>query len=143
MSAGAQPLLGRRAAPSMLPRVAAAILLAMAVVLWVDVLFRARLVGVIGSSGYSTTAGLVISAVTLPVAAGLWLRLGWAWWAGLIAAAWQLISHLLYIVVTTASGETIGAVGWLIAVLLAAFLIVLLLAATRNACLQREAGGPQ
>jgi hypothetical protein len=140
MSAGAQPLrAGGPAVPSMLPRVAAAIVLAMAVVLWLDVLFRARLVDVIGSSGYSTTAGLVISAVTLPVAAGLWLRLGWAWWAGLIAAAWQLISHLLYIVVTTASGETVGAVGWLIAVLLAIFLIVLLLPATRNACL-RQAG---
>jgi hypothetical protein len=138
MSAGAQPLWpGGQAVPSMLPRVAAGIVLVMAVVLWVDVLFRARLVGVIGSSGYSTTAGLVISAVTLPVAAGLWLRLGWAWWAGLIAGAWQLISHLLYIVVTIASGETIGAAGWLIAVLLAIFLVVLLLPATRNACLRQ------
>ncbi len=66
----------------MLPRVAALIVLAMALVLWVDVLFRARLVGVIGSSGYSTTAGLVISAVTLPVAVGLVaaLRLGLVGW---------------------------------------------------------------
>jgi benzodiazapine receptor len=143
MSVGAQQLrTGAQPAPSMLPRVAALIVLAMALVLWGDVLFRARLVGVIGSSGYSTTAGLVISAVTLPVAAGLWLRLGWAWWAGLIAAAWQLISHLLYIVVTTASGETVGAVGWLIAVLLIIFLIVLLLPATRRACL-RQPGDPE
>ena len=132
---------GRAGCAEQLPRVAAAIVLAMALMLWADVLFRTRLVGVIGSSGYSTTAGLVISAVTLPVAAGLWFRLGWAWWAGLIAAAWQLISHLLYIVVTTASGETIGAAGWLIAVLLSVFLIVLLLPATRNACL-RQAGDP-
>ncbi len=64
MSVDAAPLLpGAQAAPSSLPRVAAAIVLAMALVLWADVLFRTRLVGVIGSSGYSTTAGLVISAV--------------------------------------------------------------------------------
>jgi hypothetical protein len=85
----------------------------------------------------------VISAVTLPVAAGLWFRVGWAWWAGLIAAVWQLLSHLLYIVVTTASGEAVGAVGWLIALLLAVFLIVLVLPATRQACLRREAGDPR
>ena len=138
MSGVAQPTRpDGRAVPSVLPRVAAAIFLSMALVLWVDVLFRARLVGAIGSSGYSSTAGLVISAVTLPVAVGLWLRRGWAWWAGLIAAAWQLISHLLYIVVTTASGETVGAVGWLIPVLLVAFLTVLLLPATRRACLRQ------
>ena len=105
MSAGTAPLHpGGQAAPSRLPRVAAAIVLAMALTLWADVFFRTRLAGVIGSSGYSTIAGLVISAVTLPVAAGVWFRLGWAWWAGLIAAAWQLISHLLYIVVTSATG---------------------------------------
>ena len=43
---------------------------------------------------------------------------------------------------TTASGDTVGAAGWLIAVLLAIFLIVLLLPATRNACL-RQAGEPR
>jgi lysylphosphatidylglycerol synthetase-like protein (DUF2156 family) len=110
----------------------------MAAVVCVDVLFRTRLVGVIGSSGYSTTAGLVVSAVTLPVAAGLWLRSRWAWWAGLIAAIWQLLSYLLYIVVQTASGETVGAAGWVIAALLVAFLIVLLLPATRDTCLRRD-----
>jgi len=144
MSAGAQPLqAGGQPAPSLLPRAAALVLLVMAVVLWVDVLFRARLIDAIGSSGYSTTAGVVISAVTLPVAAGLWFRVGWAWWAGLIAAVWQLLSHLLYIVVTTTSGEAVGAVGWLIALLLAVFLIVLLLPATREACLRRAAGDPR
>jgi hypothetical protein len=144
MSAGAQPLRpGGQAATSQLPRVAAAVFVAIAVVLWVDVLFRARLVDAIGSSGYSTTAGLVISAVAIPIAAGLWLRLLWAWWAGLIGAALQLLSHLLYIVVTTATGETVGAVGWLIAVLLVVFLIVLLLPATRNACFRPRAGDLQ
>jgi len=137
MSGAAQPpRLDGGAAPSALSWIAAAIILGMAVLLWADVLFRSRLVGTIGSSGYSTTAGLVISAVTLPVALGLWLRRPWAWWAGLIAAAWQLISHLLYIVVTTASGEKVGLVGWLIPVLLIAFLTVLLLPATRRTCLQ-------
>ena len=138
MSADARPV--GQAAPSVQPRVAAAVLLAMALVLWVDVLFRARLIDAIGSSGYSTTAGLVISAVAFPIAAGLWFRLTWAWWAGLIAAAWQLISHLLYIVVATASGDTVGALGWLIAVLLVVFLVVLLLPTTRNTCLRRPAG---
>jgi hypothetical protein len=139
MSGDAQPPQpDGRTVSSALPRTAAAIFVAMALVLWVDVLFRSRLVGAIGSSGYSSTAGVVISAVTLPVAVGLWLRRGWAWWAGLIAAAWQLISHLLYIVVTTASGETVGAVGWLIPVLLIAFLTVLLIPATRRACAQQS-----
>jgi hypothetical protein len=119
--------------------VAALIVLAMALVLWADVLFRERLGDVIGSSGYNTTAGLVISAVALPVAVGLWLRAGWAWWAGLIAAAWQLVSHLLQLIVMTLSGATVGGAGWLIAVLLAVFLVVLLLPATRNACLPGSA----
>jgi len=122
-------------APRLLPRAAALVLLLMAAALWVDVLFRERLIDVIGSSGYSTTAGVVISAVALPVAIGLWLRAVWAWWAGLVAGAWQLLSHLLYIVVATASGDTVGAVGWLIALLLVVFLVVLLLPATRRVCL--------
>jgi hypothetical protein len=112
----------------------------MAAALWVDVLFRERLIDVVGSSGYSATAGVVISAVALPVATGLWLRAAWAWWAGLVAGARQLLSHLLYIVVATASGDTVGAIGWLIALLLAVFLVVLLLPATRAACLVRPAG---
>lgn len=132
MSAPGQPPL------SVLPRVAALIVLAMALVLWADVLFREGLGDIIGSSGYNTTAGLVISAVALPVAVGLWLRAGWAWWAGLIAAAWQLVSHLLQLIVMTVSGATVGGAGWLIAVLLAVFLVVLLLPATRNACTKRE-----
>ncbi len=129
MSAPGQP------PPSVLPRVAALIVLAMALVLWADVLLRERLGDVIGSSGYNTTAGLVISAVALPVAVGLWLRAGWAWWAGLIAAAWQLVSHLLQLIVMTVSGATVGGAGWLIAVLLGVFLVVLLIPATRTACL--------
>lgn len=127
-----------QAAPSWLPRAAAVILLAMALFLWADVLFHNRLADVIGSSGYSTTAGLVVSAVVLPVVVGLWVRAGWAWWGGLIAAAWQFVSHLLYLIVMTASGDRVGAAGWLIAVLLAVFLVVLLLPATRNACRVRE-----
>jgi hypothetical protein len=127
-----------------LPRAAALIVLAMAAVLWADVLFRDRLAEIIGSTGYSATAGLVISAVALPVAVGLWLRAGWAWWAGLIAAAWQLVSHLLQLIVMTVSGDEVGGAAWLIAVLLAGFLVVLLLPATRNTCLRHEtaqAGG--
>lgn len=140
MSGAAQPPRPQgETAPSAGPRLAALVILVMAAVLWADVLLRARLVGAIGSSGYSTTAVVVISGVTLPIAIGLWLRKGWAWWAGLVAAAWQLISHLLYIVVTTASGETMGAAGWLIALLLVVFLTVLLLPATRRACLKQSA----
>jgi hypothetical protein len=123
-----------------LPRVAAVVVLAMALVLWVDVLFRARLVDTLGSSVYSTTAGLVISAVTLPVAAGLWLRLAWAWWVGLIAAAALLVSYLLQAIVVTVTGGTLGAADWLISMLLVVFLIVLLLPTTRNTCLRRPAG---
>jgi len=138
VSTDAQPVPLERGASSVLPRVAALILLGMAAVLWADVLLRNRLADVIGSSGYSATAGVVISAVALPIVAGLWLRAGWAWWAGLIAAAWQLVSHLLYLIVTTASGDSVGAAGWLIAVVLAVLLIVLLLPATRRACLRHE-----
>jgi hypothetical protein len=138
VSTDAQPVPLGRAAPSVLPRVAALILLGMAVVLWADVLLRNRLVDVIGSSGYSATAGLVISTVALPIVVGLWMRAGWAWWAGLIAAAWQLVSHLLYLIVTTASDDSVGAAGWLIAVVLVVLLIVLLLPATRGACIQHE-----
>jgi hypothetical protein len=127
-----------------LPRAAALIVLGMVAALWADVLFRDRLAEIIGSTGYSATAGLVISAVALPVAVGLWLRAGWAWWAGLIAAAWQLVSHLLQLIVMTVSGDEVGGAAWLIAVLLAGFLVVLLLPATRNTCLRHEtaqAGG--
>jgi hypothetical protein len=127
-----------------LPRAAALIVLGMVAALWADVLFRDRLAEIIGSTGYSATAGLVISAVALPVAVELWLRAGWAWWAGLIAAAWQLVSHLLQLIVMTVSGDEVGGAAWLIAVLLAGFLIVLLLPATRNTCLRHEtaqAGG--
>jgi hypothetical protein len=127
-----------------LPRAAALIVLGMVAALWADVLFRDRLAEIIGSTGYSATAGLVISAVALPVAVGLWLRAGWAWWAGLIAAAWQLVSHLLQLIVMTVSGDKVGGGAWLIAVLLAGFLVVLLLPATRNTCLRHEtaqAGG--
>ena len=139
MSSGARsPGSVGRAAPSALPRVGAVILVAMALVVWLDVVFRSRLAGVIGSSGYSATAGVVISAVALPIAMGLWLRSRWAWWAALIAAAWQLTSHLLYIVVTTASGDTVGAAGWLIGALLVLFLVVQLLPANRETCLRRE-----
>jgi len=130
--------------PSVLPRAAALIVLGMVAALWADVLFRDRLAEIIGSTGYSATAGLVISAVALPVAVGLWLRAGWAWWAGLIAAAWQLVSHLLQLIVMTVSGDEVGGAAWLIAVLLAGFLVVLLLPATRNTCLRHEtaqAGG--
>lgn len=127
-------------APSPLPRLAALVILLMAALLWMDVLFRERLIDLIGSSGYSTTAGVVIGAVALPVAVGLWLRAAWAWWAGLVAAVWQLLSLLLYVVVATASGAAVGAVGWLIALLLGAFLAVLLLPATRDACLRSQAG---
>lgn len=141
MSAGAEPLAAQaRTASRVPPRVAALVILVMAVLVWVDVVFRERLIDAIGSSGYSTTAGVVISAFALPVAIGLWLCATWAWWAGLVAGIWQLLSHLLYIVVATASGDTIGAVGWLIALLLAMFLVVLLLPATRDACLKRQAG---
>jgi hypothetical protein len=127
-----------------LPRAAALIVLGMVAALWADVLFRDRLAEILGSTGYSATAGLVISAVALPVAVGLWLRAGWAWWAGLIAAAWQLVSHLLQLIVMTVSGDEVGGAAWLIAVLLAGFLVVLLLPATRNTCLRHEtaqAGG--
>jgi len=123
-----------------MPFVAAAVIAVMALVLWVDVLWRDRLMSTIGTSGYSTTAGLVISAVALPIIIGLLLRATWAWWAGLIAAAWQLISHLLYLIVTLASGEPVGLAGWLIVALLALFLILLLLPATREACFKRDTG---
>ena len=117
---------------------AVAVVVTMVVVLWADILLRERLIGSIGTSGYSTTAGVVISAVALPIVIGLLLGAAWAWWAGLIAAAWQLISHLLYLIVTLASGETVGLLGWIIAALLGLFLVLLLLPATRDACIKRE-----
>lgn len=126
--------------PGVLPRVAAGVMTAMVLLLWADVLLRGRLPSALGTSGYGGTAGLVISAVALPIVVGLWLRHGWAWWAGLVAAAWQLMSHLLYIVVRLASGETVAPAGWLIALLLAVFLAVLLLPATRKGCLERDSG---
>lgn len=136
--AGARPDNAERA--SVMPFVAAAVIVVMVLVLWVDLLWRDRLMSTIGTSGYSSTAGLVISAVALPIIIGLLLRATWAWWAGLIVAAWQLISHLLYLIVTLASGETVGLAGWIIAALLALFLILLLLPATRDACIKRDSG---
>ena len=117
---------------------AVAVVVTMVLVLWADILLRERLIGSIGTSGYSATAGVVISAVALPIVIGLLLGAAWAWWAGLIAAAWQLISHLLYLIVTLASGETVGLPGWIIAALLGLFLVLLLLPATRDACIKRE-----
>lgn len=132
------PPASRRSAA--MPRVAALIALTMLMVLWGDVLLGERISNTVGSSGYSGTAAIVIGALALPIALGLWLRQGWGWWVGLVAGIWQLISHLLYLIVQLASGEQVGLIGWLIALLLAVFLVVLLLPATRNSCLGRRTG---
>jgi hypothetical protein len=119
------------------PRLAAAIAFLFAAVTWLGVWLS--LSGSAAVSSMQPAFALGVSGVALPIAVGLWLRKAWSYWLGLIAGGWQFISHLLFLVVGLAAARKLGPLDWLFALVLGAFLVVLLLPATRRACMPATA----
>jgi hypothetical protein len=122
---------------SALPRVAAGVVLLLVLVTWAGVWLATTGSGA-GSSMRAPFA-LAVTAIALPIAAGLWLRRPWSYWVGLIAGSWQLISHVLFLIVGLAAGRALGLGDWLFGLLLAVFVTVLLIPATRRGCMPRPA----
>jgi hypothetical protein len=115
------------------PRLAATIAFVFALVTWLGVWLSTTGAGAVSSM--QPTFALGVTAVAVPIAVGLWLRRPWSYWAGLIAGGWQFLSHLLFLVVGLAAGRKLGPLDWVFELVLGAFLIVLLLPATRRACM--------
>jgi hypothetical protein len=119
------------------PRLAAAIAFVFALITWIGVWLS--LTGSAAVSSMQPPFALGVTAVAVPIAVGLWLRKPWSYWLGLIAGGWQFISHLLFLVVGLAAERKLGPLDWLFELVLGAFLIALLLPATRRACMPRPA----
>jgi hypothetical protein len=115
------------------PRLAAAIAFAFALVTWIGVWLSST--GSRAVSSMQPPFALSVTAVAVPIAIGLWLRRPWSYWLGLIAGGWQFVSHMLFLVVGLAAGRKLGLLDWLFEFVLGAFLVVLLLPATRRACM--------
>ena len=125
-----------------LPRWAAVLALAFVLVVWGGVVLRENLASAerILGQGIGSTGAVFITPLALLAAAGLWLRTGWGWWFSLIVGGYQAMSYLLFLMVVIASGDRTGLLTWGSALVLLAFLAVLLLPGTRAACTAR---GPQ
>jgi hypothetical protein len=117
-----------------LPRLAVLMVLLFVVATWLGVLLADVGGGGAGSSIKAPFA-LLITGIALVLAVGLWLRRSWAYWAAIVAGSWQLLSHLLFIVVGLAAGRRLGLMDWVFALLLAVFMAVLLIPATRRGCM--------
>jgi uncharacterized membrane protein len=115
------------------PRVAAVVALAFALVIWAGVWLSSAENSAVSSM--QPAFALAVTAVALPIVIGLWLRKQWAYWLGLVAGGWQFISHALFLVVSMAAERRLGVLDWLFELVLAAFLVVLLLPATRRGCM--------
>jgi hypothetical protein len=115
------------------PRVAAAIAFVFALVTWLGVWLSLTGSGVVSSMQPAFALG--VTAIALPIAIGLWLRQAWSYWLGLIAGGWQFLSHLLFLVVGLAAERKLGPLDWIFELVLGAFLVVLLVPATRRACM--------
>jgi hypothetical protein len=113
--------------------VAAAVASLFALVIWAGVWLSSA--GNSAVSSMQPVFALAVTAVTLPIIIGLWLRKQWAYWLGLIAGGWQFVSHALFLVVSTAAQRRLGALDWLFEMVLAGFLVILLLPATRRGCM--------
>jgi hypothetical protein len=118
--------------PARGPRVAAAVVLVFALVTWTGVWFSSAGNGAVSSM--QPPFALAVTGVALPIMIGLWLRKQWAYWLGLIAAGWQFVSHALFLVVSMATQRPLGVLDWSFEMVLAVFLVVLLLPATRRGC---------
>jgi TRAP-type uncharacterized transport system fused permease subunit len=104
----------------------------LALITWVGVWLSSA--GDSAVSSMQSPFALGVTAVALPIAIGLWLRKQWAYWLGLIAAGWQFVSHALFLIVAVLTDRRLGVLDWLFELVLAAFLVVLLLPATRRGC---------
>ena len=91
--------------------------------------------GDLGTLKYSLMLPATLSAVFVGslVAFGLWHRFAWAWWLGLAAVGTQLIRFGSWFISRLSIGDAPMA-SWAIAVLLLAFLFLLLTKATRQQC---------
>jgi hypothetical protein len=127
-----------------LPRCAAALVLAFVLTVWAGVLVRENLPGAerILGQGIGSTGAVFITPLALVAAVGLWLRTGWGWWFSLIVGGYQATSYLLFLMVVIASGDRTGVLTWGSGSVLVAFLTVLLLPGTRVACTAPEPEHP-
>lgn len=126
-------------ARSNLPRWAALLILVLVVVVWGGMLLRQSLPNgqtLLGQAMGSTGAAF-LTPLALVAAVGLWLRTAWGWWASVIVFGWQGVSYALFLMVVVASGDVTGILTWLTGALLAGVLVLVLLPATRHACLRR------
>jgi hypothetical protein len=91
--------------------------------------------GDFGTLRYSLMLPSTLGAIFIGslLACGLWRGFAWAWWLGLVATAIQLIRFGSWFIARLSSGSAPVA-SWIIAILLAAFLCVLLIKATRQRC---------
>jgi hypothetical protein len=123
-----------------LPRWAAALALTFVLVVWGGVVLRENLASAerILGQGIGSTGAVFITPLALVAVAGLWLRTGWGWWFSLFIGGYQAMSYVLFLMVVIASGDRTGLLTWGSALVLAAFLAVLLLPGTRAACTARE-----
>jgi len=122
-----------------LPRWVALLILVLVVVVWGGMLLRQSLPNgqtLLGQAMGSTGAAF-LTPLALAAAVGLWLRTAWGWWASVIVFGWQGVSYALFLMVVVASGDVTGVLTWLTGALLAGVLVLVLLPATRQACLRR------
>lgn len=119
-----------------LPRLAALLAVALVALAWGGIWLRdaAPSVGPMLGPGIGVTGALFLTPLALVAAIALWLHQHWGWWFGLIVAAYQAISYILFVMVVLASGEAAGILTWLTGLPLLALPIVLLLPGTRRAC---------
>ncbi|WP_205201467.1 hypothetical protein [Azonexus hydrophilus] len=91
--------------------------------------------GDLGTLKYSLMLPATLPAVFVGslVAFGLWHRFAWAWWLGLAAVGTQLIRFGSWFIGRLSIGDA-PMTSWAIAVLLLAFLFLLLTKATRQQC---------
>lgn len=122
-----------------LPRWAALLVLVLVMVVWGGMLLREALPNgrTLLGQGIGSTGAAFITPLALVSAVGLWLRSAWGWWVSVIAVGWQVVSYVLFLMVVIASGDVTGILTWLTGSLLLILLVVLLLPATRRACLGR------
>jgi hypothetical protein len=128
----------RSAAP---PRVAALLAVLLIVVLWTGIWLRRVMPDgqILLGQGVDITGAMFITPIAIAAALGLWFRTVWGWWLSLITVSWEAISYLLFLVIVLASGDRTGILTWTTGAVLLALLVVILLPAVRNNCLNRQA----
>ncbi|MFT3960441.1 hypothetical protein [Propionivibrio sp.] len=91
--------------------------------------------GELGTLKYSLMLPATLAAIFVGglVAFGLWHRFAWAWWLGLAAVGIQLIRFGSWFISRLSVGNAPMA-SWVIALLLVAFLLLLLSKDTRQQC---------